>query len=175
MESAAVLGFAAVHFMGRFRFELVPLMFLALFQLHYIYRAWIYPLRTRNAGKRMPLLLVGLAIVLNIINAWVNARWTSHLGVYGPEWLWDPRFVAGVVLFFVGRSINLRADETLRKLRKPGESGYKIPRGGLYEHISCPNYFGELLQWLGWAVATWSLAGVAFAVYTAGNLVPRAI
>ena len=37
-----------------------------------------------------------------------------------------------------------------------------------------PNYFGELLEWTGWAIATWSLPGLAFAVWTAANLVPRA-
>ena len=60
-------------------------------------------------------------------------------------------------------------------LREPGETAYRIPRGGLYRFISCPNYFGELVQWAGWAVATWSLAGLSFAVFTAANLVPRAL
>ena len=60
-------------------------------------------------------------------------------------------------------------------LRKPGETGYKIPQGGFYRWVSAPNYFGELLEWLGWAIATWSLAGFSFLVYTAANLGPRAI
>jgi protein-S-isoprenylcysteine O-methyltransferase Ste14 len=59
-------------------------------------------------------------------------------------------------------------------LRGPGESGYKIPRGGLFRWLSCPNYFGEILEWSGWAIATWSVPGLAFALWGAANLVPRA-
>jgi len=174
MESVAVLVFAAVFFLGRFRFDPLPLAFLFLFQLHYVNRAVIYPLRTRNDGTGMPLVIVLLAVLFNSLNGYVNARWVSHIGVYGISWLYDPRFLVGVAMFFVGRSINLRADATLRALRKPGDKGYKIPRGGLYEQISCPNYFGEILEWTGWAIATWSWAGAAFAIYTFANLAPRA-
>ena len=57
----------------------------------------------------------------------------------------------------------------LRELRKPGETGYKIPVGGLYRLLSCPNYFGELLEWIGFAIAAWSLPAFMFAVYTAAT------
>jgi protein-S-isoprenylcysteine O-methyltransferase Ste14 len=87
----------------------------------------------------------------------------------------DPRFVAGVLVFFSGLAVNVRADRRLMALRAPGETGYKIPRGGLYEYVSSPNYLGEIVEWLGWALATWSLAGLAFAVYTIANLLPRAL
>ena len=43
----------------------------------------------------------------------------------------------------------------------------------MYEWVSCPNYLGEVLTWVGWTIATWSLAGLSFAVFTAANLVPR--
>jgi hypothetical protein len=45
----------------------------------------------------------------------------------------------------------------------------------LYEYVSCPNYLGEMLEWCGWAIATWSLAGFAFAFYTIANIGPRAL
>ena len=83
--------------------------------------------------------------------------------------------LAGCVLFVVGFVTNVRADSRLFRLRAPGEQGYKLPRGGLHELVSCPNYFGEILEWCGWALATWSLAGLSFAVFTLANLVPRAL
>jgi protein-S-isoprenylcysteine O-methyltransferase Ste14 len=62
----------------------------------------------------------------------------------------------------------------LARLRNAGE-GYQIPHGLGYRWVSCPNYLGEIIQWIGWAVATWSLAGWIFAIWTMANLVPRAI
>jgi protein-S-isoprenylcysteine O-methyltransferase Ste14 len=95
--------------------------------------------------------------------------------VYPNAWLRDPRFIAGVVSFVVGMTINLDADRRLFALRAPGETGYRIPRGGLYELVSSPNYFGEIVEWSGWALASFSLGGLAFAVFTFANLAPRAI
>ena len=76
-------------------------------------------------------------------------------------------------MFITGMMINVWADSVLLSLRR-GDEGYKIPRGGLYEYVSSPNYFGEIVEWLGWAVMTWSLAGLSFFLYTAANLGPRA-
>ena len=71
--------------------------------------------------------------------------------------------------------VNIKSDKILRDLRKPGETGYKVPRGFLYKYVSCPNYLGELMEWFGWALMTWSLPGLAFALYTLANLGPRAL
>jgi 3-oxo-5-alpha-steroid 4-dehydrogenase 1 len=78
-------------------------------------------------------------------------------------------------LFVIGLVINFQSDLILIKLRQPGETGYKLPTGGFFRWLSCSNYFGELLEWTGWALATWSLPGLAFAVWGAANLVPRAV
>ena len=175
MELPACVGFAAIFFLGRRSLELAPLVLLAIWQIHYVHRTFIFPFRLRATGKRMPLAIPAMAIVFNSLNAYVNARWISHLGDYGVAWLTDPRFLVGAAVFFTGLAINLHADTVLIHLRKPGETGYKIPQGGLYRYVTCPNYFGEILEWIGWAIMTWSLAGVAFAIYTAANLAPRAI
>jgi steroid 5-alpha reductase family enzyme len=175
MESPAMLAFAAIFAAGERRAEVVPLALLALWQIHYVHRTVVFPFRMRSSGKRMPITIALLGMLFNGLNAYLNARWISHFGAYAAEWLADPRFVAGACLFLAGFWINYQADATLFNLRRPGESGYKIPRGGLYELVSCPNYLGELLEWTGWAVATWSLSGLAFAVYTAANLAPRAV
>ena len=105
----------------------------------------------------------------------MNARWVSEYGSYATSWLYDPRFILGVLLFLGGYALNLNSDRILRGLRKPGETGYKIPYGGGYRWVSSPNYLGEIIEWFGWALATWSLPGLAFALYTTANLAPRAV
>ncbi|MEM9461958.1 MAG: 3-oxo-5-alpha-steroid 4-dehydrogenase [Myxococcota bacterium] len=175
MESPSVVIFAGVFAMGEHRAGLVPLLLLALWQGHYVHRTFVFPLRLRSRHRPMPLLIVGSGFVFNALNAYINARWISHLGEYDPSWVLDPRFLLGVSVFAAGYAINKRADQILLSLRKPGETGYKIPRGWLYELVSCPNYLGEIIEWVGWALATWSLPGLAFALYTAANVGPRAM
>lgn len=94
---------------------------------------------------------------------------------YAVEWFYDWRFLTGVFLFAAGFIINFTSDNILFKLRKGGNKGeYKIPQGGFYKWISSPNYFGEIIEWSGWALMTWSLPGLSFALWTAANLIPRA-
>lgn len=174
MESPASLLFAAVYLGGAHRAGLVPLLLFGVWELHYVHRAFVYPFSMRP-GARMPVGLVGMAIAFNVLNAWINARWVSDLGNFPRAWLTDPRFVAGSVLFLAGLALNISSDRTLRTLRGPSDTGYRVPHGGGFEWVSCPNYLGELIEWTGWAVACWSLAGLAFAVYTVANLAPRAL
>jgi 3-oxo-5-alpha-steroid 4-dehydrogenase 1 len=149
------------------------LIFLGLWEAHYLHRAFIYPFNLRS--RRMPLLVISFGFLFNTVNGYLNGRYIfSFSGGYGNQWLADPRFIAGVVLFITGFIINRQADRILDNLSKSADSGYKIPYGGLYRWISCPNYLGEIIIWLGWAVATWSLPGLAFAVWTIANLAPRA-
>lgn len=175
MELPAVGLFAVFFFAGDHHFEAVPLVLLGLWQLHYLNRTFVFPARMREPGRRMPVLIAFLALLFNTLNAYINARWIGHLGSYGIAWLTDPRFLLGATLFLAGWMGNLHSDAILRNLRKPGETGYKIPRGGIYRWVSTPNYLCEIVEWIGWAIATWSTAGLAFAVYTAANLVPRAL
>ena len=174
MESPAVVLFAVIFLAGDHAAETVPLVFGALWMFHYVQRTFVFPLRVRTSGKQMALVIVGMAFVFNTLNAYVVARWISHLGAYSTSWLQDPRFILGVGVFAVGYLINHRADHVLIHLRAPGETAYRIPRGGLFEHVACPNYLGEIIEWFGFALATWSLAGLAFALFTAANVGPRA-
>lgn len=173
MESPAVLVFAAVYALGPHRAQAAPLVLLVIWQSHYLYRAFGYPWTLRGAA-RMPAAIALMAIAFNVLNGYVNARWVSALGDYPARWLVDPRFIAGTVLFFAGMAVNRDADRRLRALRTPNAGdGYQVPYGGLYRWVSCPNYLGEMVQWFGWALLTWSTAGLAFAVYTVANLLPR--
>ena len=175
MEAAAPLVFAICFVLGSNATTVTTLVFLGLWQIHYIHRAFIYPFSLRSKSRGMPLAIVGFGLLFNAMNGYLNGRYIFTFSTgYTNEWLGDPRFVVGLVLFITGFIINRRADQILHNLRKPGESSYKIPYGELYRWISCPNYLGEVIIWLGWAVATWSLPGLAFATWTVANLVPRA-
>jgi protein-S-isoprenylcysteine O-methyltransferase Ste14 len=174
MEAAAPITMAIVYARGPHATEPLPLLFFALFQLHYVNRTIVQPLLTRGAGRRTTLFIVVLALTFNGVNGALIGLALSHLGSYDAGWLRDPRFAVGLLLFAAGAAINVHADATLRGLRRPGESGYRVPQGGLYRWITCPNYLGEIIEWTGFAIATWSLAGLAFALFTMANLVPRA-
>jgi len=176
MESPSVFVFAYCFLTGSHSDRLVPLLLFALWEAHYVQRTLVYPFLMRvRAGDTMPLAIASGGFLFNCVNSYLNASWIGTFGTYETAWLGDPRFVAGTLVFLGGYAINRNSDAILRDLRAPGETGYKIPRGGFFTWVSSPNYFGELLIWTGWALATWSLAGLSFAIYTAANLVPRAI
>ena len=171
MESPAVLFFLFVFSQGQHAWGVVPLVFLVMWQSHYLNRTLIYPFRTRTE-RRMPLYVAGAGFFFNVLNAYVNARVVSHIGHYEVSWLTDPRFLVGMAGFVGEMSLNMHADNVVLTLRKQSRTGYVVPQDGAYPYISCPNYLGEILEWTGWAIATWSLAGLAFAVFTAANLAP---
>jgi hypothetical protein len=153
----------------------VPMwIFFALWMAHYANRSLIYPWRTRTAGKSMPVAIVASAVVFNVVNAGLNGYYLGTLADYPESWLADPRFVAGSLVFVAGAATNLWADDRLISLRSVNAE-YAIPRGGLFESISCPNLFGETVEWCGFALMCWSLPALSFAIWTAANLIPRAL
>lgn len=173
MELPQPVGFFVCFAISERRFEAPSLAFAAMWGFHYIYRTFIYPFLPR--GSRMSLSVVATGFLLNCVFSVLNGRWLFAIGPdRGASWLSDPRFLAGALLFFSGWTLCATSDRALRRLRKPGEKGYVIPRGWAFRFVSSPNYLGEIVMWLGWSLATWSLAGLAIAAVSAANLVPRA-
>lgn len=137
------------------------------------------------------------------INALVQCLPLTRYHVYPSWWLADARFLFGAVAWALGLVVNITSDSILINLRKPGETGYvrqpyscrsalvpgaplkvrarettlryKIPRGGMFEYVSGANFFGECLEWTGFALASWSVSGLAFAAFTWANIGPRAL
>jgi len=169
---------------------LIPLIFLVMFQrrissrvimlffilwvFHYFYRSLIYPFLIHDK-KDMPLSIVLSGFFFNLINSSLNFYWLVFRGSYDSSYLSDARFIAGILLFATGFFIHVKSDNILRRLRNSRDSSYSIPSGFLFKYVSAPNYFGEILEWTGWAIATWSLAGLSFALWTCANLIPRAL
>jgi 3-oxo-5-alpha-steroid 4-dehydrogenase 1 len=175
MEAPASIVFAICFVIGNNTHTATALILLVLWEAHYLHRAFIYPLGRRGTARQMPLVVMSFGFIFNVMNGYLNGRYIfTFAGGYANEWLRDPRFVLGLVLFLVGFAVNRRSDEVLRSLRPPGESGYRISYHRLYRWVSCPNYLGEIIIWIGWAVATWSLPGLVFAFWTVANLMPRA-
>ena len=175
MECPSVLVFAACMALATRPIELASGALGVLWLGHYIHRTFIFPFRMNTGNRPTAIIIPAFGVAFNFGNAYLNARWLYTLSDgYGDTWLTDPRFIIGVGVFATGSLINYRSDRILASLRKPGETGYKIPHGGLYRWISCPNYFGEILAWSGFAIASWSLPGLCFVVWTAANLAPRA-
>ena len=145
-----------------------------LWLLHYFNRTFIFPFRIRTKGKQMPLIIVASAIFFNLINAGLNGYFLAHFENYTLNSFTKWNFFLGIILFLAGFIINQISDHKLIHLRKPNETGYKIPKGFLFNYISCPNLFGELLQWSGFAIMAWNLPALTFLVWTCANLLPRA-
>ncbi len=174
MEAVSFFMMLLLYLAGNRRGDKTALVFLGMWLLHYAYRSFVFSPLKRGGNNRMPLTIMTASLVFNAVNAYINGRFLFYLSpVYPKQWLSGPMFLSGAVLFLAGFLINLHSDHILRGLRKAGEKAYSVPYGGLYRWVSCPNYLGEIVEWIGWAVATWSLPGAAFAFWTVANLAPR--
>lgn len=173
MELPAVTALPICFLVAGGQLTLVSGAFMAMWMAHYLNRTLVYPVRRRAPDSTMPLLLVGLAIVFNLINGFSNGWFVFGRMSYGAAWLVDPRFILGLAIFVVGMAINMHSDRVLLLLKQEGK-GYQVPSRGLHAHVASPNYLGEIIEWTGWAIATWSPAGALFALYTIANLAPRA-
>ena len=176
MEVPSLIIFITLVLTGSNSFTKPLWVLFGIWAIHYFNRSIIFPLRTRTKGKKMPVLIVIAAVFFNLVNASLNGYWLGHVGPEYPDsYLLDPRFIIGAVIFMAGFMINQFADKKLIGLRKGGKQGYFIPRGGLFNYISCPNHFGEIIEWTGFAVMAWNYPATSFAVWTAANLIPRAM
>ncbi len=155
--------------------QAAPLVLFLIFQSHYLQRSFIFPLLMRGNSK-MPLGIVLMGMTFNTLNALMQGGWIFYLAPddYYADWFSRPYIYIGGVIFLAGMAINLHSDHIIRHLRKPGDTRHYIPRGGMFRYVSSANYFGELTEWIGFAIASWSWSGVVFVLWTFANLAPRA-
>lgn len=143
---------------------------MALWSAHYINRTFIYPLRLKNKKKKMPLVIVASAMFFNVINGGLNGLFLAKGWFVQSEYL----MLIGCIIFFAGMYINVKSDNMLIGLRKPGETAYKLPKGFLFDKVTAPNLFGEIIEWMGFFILAPSIASLGFWTWTMANLVPRA-
>lgn len=149
---------------------------LSLFLIHYTHRAIVFPFMLKC--RPIPLPTMFMAFFFCVYNGYMqstNLIEASCASAYGSSWLVDPRFICGCNVFFLGMLINIHSDYTLIALRRSRvDKEYKIPRGGMFDYVSGANFFGEIVEWTGFAIACWSIPAAAFALFTFCNIAPRA-
>lgn len=155
----------------------LAILFMSLYALHYFYRSFIFPALLKGNSK-MPLAITAMGATFNFTNstllcasvvAFPKESYTDICS-YAGNW----NFWLGIVLFFMGMYTHMKADHTIRNLRKPGDTNHYLPKGGLFDYVTSANYFGELLEWTGFAILLCNPAAWMFVWWTAANLVPRA-
>ncbi|XP_029926571.1 3-oxo-5-alpha-steroid 4-dehydrogenase 2b [Myripristis murdjan] len=132
--------------------------------LHYFQRTFVYSLLTR--GQPVPVDVMMTAGLVCSVVGFLQGHYLLHCAQFDDGWSADYRFKTGLVLFYIGLAINVHSDYILRNLRKPGEVIYKIPKGGMFEYVSAANYLGEIMEWFGYSIATWSFPGFSFAIFS---------
>jgi steroid 5-alpha reductase family enzyme len=174
MESVALFALPFLIVISGKALNAVSVVFLSMWCGHYLYRSIVFPVQRRHYNRKMPLLVMGLAIFHNLLSSYVNGVDIFIVRApYSGQWLFSWQFIVGTALFFVGMGIHIHSDSVLLKIQQKNQ-GYQVPYRGLHLYLASPNYFGEILQWTGWAIATWSVGGALFAFFTFCNLAPRA-
>ena len=176
MEVPVFLAMLLLWWFSDRRTDGVRMVFLILFELHYFHRSFIFPRQLRG-HSRMPWTIVLMGAVFNTLNALMQGGWLFYFSPadrYPQSWLTSLPFIAGTLLFFAGMYVNIQSDSIIRNLRKPGDTAHYLPKGGMFRYVTSANYFGEFMEWVGFAILTWSWASAVFALWTFANLAPRA-
>lgn len=131
----------------------------AMWGFHFVRRtleaAWVH----RYGKGRVPL----SDVVTEYVYYWGFATWNAW-SVTSP-WYRGPaewQLGLGIGVFLLAEWGNAKAHRMLRDLRPPGSKERVIPRGFLFERVSCPHYTFEILSWVGFALVTGTWAALAF-------------
>jgi len=94
---------------------------------------------------------------------WGFAALVSYF-VNKPQFVEPPhnQVLFGAGLFFASEIANFITHIQLRNLRPEGTRKRGIPRGFLFDLVSCPNYFVEILAWIGFSVMTQTWPSLLF-------------
>jgi 3-oxo-5-alpha-steroid 4-dehydrogenase 1 len=174
METPAVLAPAAIFFISGNRSD-GAIFVLCLWEMHYLYRSYVYSALQRGSKRSFPVALAAAAFVFNINNGVIMGFDLFARGRADSIELGSLGCALGLALFLGGFALHVVSDAQIRALRGRGRTGYGIPRCGMFRFVSSPNYLGEIVQWIGLALMTRSIAAWAFAFFTFCNVFPRAI
>lgn len=146
---------------------------------HYV-RRFFEVLLVHRYGRTMPMFeSVGAWIYYWVFGVWNGWAVNEALGFRTPP---VPMFAIGVTFFIIGEIGNTAAHMSLRSLRTrpclPEEeiitttgSRHVIPSGFLFQFISCPHYLFEIISWIGFGLAAFTLPSLLLLSATVITLV----
>ena len=172
MEFPALVVMPVLSIIGPNELNPFSILLTTIWFIHYFNRVIIFPLRIKTKGKKMPLSIALSAFFFNIFNGFFNGYYFGFIMDQGSIYNYNVLF--GLLIFILGMYINISSDNTLISLRKNSE-GYKIPHGNFFNFVSCPNYMGEIIEWIGFSIIAFSLPALSFTLWTFFNLFPRAL
>lgn len=177
MEAPVFLVMLYIWSQTESRWHVPELVLFLLFELHYFQRSFVFPWLMTGRSK-MPVAIMLMGVTFNVINGVMQGG-----GLYwfpnpdfaeGAQYLTRWNAIVGIVLFVLGLAVNWHSDHVIRHLRKPGDTRHYLPQRGMYRYVTSANYMGELMEWIGFALAAATPVAWVFPLWTAANLVPRA-
>lgn len=190
-ESPNLIYIAYFLLFKEFPMKISNIILLSMFFMHYFHRAILYPLKLKGVSRKYPLEIASAAILFCIFNGYYQVYSLSTLCKYDDDWIYDFRFCLGIFIFLLGMFINIKSDNILLKLKKKkieqllkedksleiesSNKYYVVPNEFLFKFIASPNFLGEVLEWVGYGIAGWSLNGMVFAFTTFNVLLSRAL
>ena len=172
MEFPALIVMPIIGLLGPNELNSYSMILIFIWFAHYFNRVIIFPLRIKTKNKKMPISIAISAFFFNIFNGVFNGYYVGY--IMNTQSAVEPNVIVGIIIFLIGMFINVSSDNKLISLRKDSV-GYKIPHGGFFKYVSCPNYFGEIIEWFGYLIIAFSLPALSFVLWTGFNLIPRAL
>ncbi|XP_062187996.1 uncharacterized protein LOC133891297 [Phragmites australis] len=166
---AALASFAVPGAVDGTRAQLLS----AALAVHFLKRVLEVLLVHRYSGS-MPLSTALTISSCYLFNS-VAMIYVQHLSRGLPDPPVDLRY-PGVLVFAIGVGGNFYHHYLLSRLRAVGggnDKGYKIPRGGLFELVTCPHYLFEILAFFGFAMISQTVFALSVAFGTAAYLAGR--
>lgn len=153
-------------------------IFVALWEAHFLRRT-MEVLFVHDYRRNMPYVeSIGAPVYYWFFAFWNGVALRRDNG-YNPTYL--PLVVVGCLLFLVGEIGNCHCHLQLKSFRKMKREAYLskknkhvIPFGYMFELVSCPHYFFEIVSWIGYLIATWTLPAAVFLAASVATLVTYA-
>lgn len=90
---------------------------LMCFVVHYVNRSIVFPMGMGDCSP-MPITVMLMAFTFCLWNGFNQAVSLIVVNQYPDDWIFEPRFIIGIALFYYGFSLNMRSDSALVKLRR---------------------------------------------------------